>query len=115
LHVGYEPEKAMLKHFTWPRGRGAVMPRKSARVRPARDVIAAESEGTCVLLDLRRDIYFGLDEVGTLVWREIEAGGTAAGAAQRICAEFDATEDVARRDAEQFIAELSARGLVVHA
>lgn len=105
----------MLRYFTRPGGRGVATARKAAQVRPARDVIAAQSEGISVLLDLRRDIYFGLDEVGTLVWREIEAGGTAAGAAQRICAEFDASEDIARRDAEQFIAELTARGLVVRA
>ena len=105
----------MLRYFTRPGDRGDTTARPPGHVRPARDVIAAQSEGISVLLDLRRDIYFGLDEVGTLVWREIEAGGTAAGAAQRICAEFDATEDIARRDAEQFIAELTARGLVVRA
>jgi hypothetical protein len=104
-----------MKYFTRSWGRGRAAPRPSERVRPARDVIAAESEGVSVLLDLRRDIYFGLDEVGTLVWQEIEAGGTAAGAARRICAEYGAAEDVARRDAERFIADLAARGLVVHA
>jgi hypothetical protein len=90
-------------------------PGACGRVRPGRDVLAVECEGVAVLLDLRRDRYFGLDEVGTLVWREIERGGGAAEAAERICAEYDATAELAQTDAERLIGELVAQGLAVHA
>lgn len=94
---------------------GARASRRHAGVRPARNVVSVECEGASVLLDLRRDLFFGLDEVGTLVWREIERGGTVDTAAQRICDEYDAPETTARRDAERFVSELAQRGLVVAA
>lgn len=104
----------MLSYFRtrrWQRAR--VLP--VSAVRPARDVIAAEREGLAVLLDLRRDVYFTLEEVGTLVWHEIELGHDVAAATDRVCDEYDAPRDVARQDVERFMAELVTRGLAVPA
>lgn len=105
----------MLSYFRTRRSRGARAPRPVGGVRPARDVIAAEREGLAVLLDLRRDVYFSLDEVGTVVWHEIEQGHGVAEAAARVCEEYDAPRDAAQHDVERFVAELVARGLVVRA
>jgi hypothetical protein len=90
-------------------------PRQAGGVRPARDVISAENAGLSVLLDLRRDIYFTLDEVGTLIWQEIESGRGAECAARRVCEEYDAPADVAQEDVERFVADLVSRGLAVRA
>jgi hypothetical protein len=84
-----------------------------ARVVPARDVLSAEQDGLTVLLDMKREVYLGLDEVGTVIWREIERGGDIAGITARLHAEFDAPPDVLRADAERFLGELEERGLVV--
>lgn len=103
----------MLNYLRARRARRASLP--VSVVRPARDVIAAERDGLAVLLDLRRDVFFSLDEVGTLVWHEIESGHDAAAAAERVCEEYDAPRDVARQDVERFLAELVSRGLAVPA
>lgn len=86
-----------------------------AKLRPARDVLTAEKDGLAVLLDLRRAVYFGLDEVGTAAWREIENGATAAMVASRIAEEYDAPTDAVREDMQRFIDELRRRRLVVTA
>lgn len=86
-----------------------------AKLRPARDVFMAERDGVAVLLDLRHAVYLGLDEVGTLAWREIENGGSAESVAQRVCAEYDAPMDEVRRDMQEFLTDLRRRRLVVRA
>jgi hypothetical protein len=89
--------------------------RADARLRPARDVFMAERDGVAVLLDLRHEVYLGLDEVGTVAWREIENGASVDKLAQRICAEYDAPVEAVRRDMQAFIADLQRRRLVVNA
>ena len=83
------------------------------RLRPARDVFMAERDGIAVLLDLGREIYLGLDEVGTAAWREIERGASTEAVTLRICEEYDAPADTIRSDLQHFFAELKRRRLVV--
>lgn len=92
--------------------RGNVVP-ADARLRPARDVFMAERDGVAVLLDLRREVYLGLDEIGTVVWREIENGATGEAITRRVCEEYDAPAEVVRADIQEFMRELRHRRLVV--
>lgn len=94
--------------------RGDAVP-ADAKLRPARDVLLAERDGVAVLLDLRHAVYLGLDEVGTVAWREIENGACAETVAQRVCSEYDAPIDAVRADMQRFIADLHRRRLVVSA
>jgi hypothetical protein len=86
-----------------------------AAVRPARDVLSAELDGVTVLLDLRRCVYLGLDEVGNVAWRAIEGGADVEGVTQRVCEEFDAPPESVVRDMRAFLADLRRRKLVVRA
>lgn len=86
-----------------------------ARFRPARDVFMAERDGVAVLLDLRHAVYLGLDEVGTVAWREIENGASVATVTQRICSEYDAPIETVRADMQEFMTDLRRRRLVVNA
>lgn len=86
-----------------------------ARLRPARDVFMAERDGVAVLLDLRQAVYLGLDEVGTVAWREIENGASVETVTDRICAEYDAPADTVRADMQAFMTDLRRRRLVVNA
>jgi hypothetical protein len=82
-------------------------------LRPARDVFMAERDGVAVLLDLRREVYLGLDEIGTVAWREIENGASAESVTRRVCEEYDAPADSVRADMLVFVTELRRRRLVV--
>lgn len=84
-------------------------------LRPARDVLSAEKDGVAVLLDLRKAVYIGLDEVGTTAWREIERGTTPDRVTERICEQFDAPAPAVQADMLRFIDELRRKRLVVNA
>lgn len=85
----------------------------AARLRPGRDVLSTEHEGSTILLDLRRQVYLGIDEVGTVIWREIERGATCAEIERDLEAQYDADPEVLQRDARAFVADLLSRRLVV--
>jgi hypothetical protein len=66
-----------------------------------------------VIVDLRRGEYFGLDEVGTLAWRGLEAGLTLEAIARTIVDQYDVGFDRAVEDLSRLVGELVARGLIV--
>jgi hypothetical protein len=58
--------------------------------------------------------FFTLNPVATLIWQAAD-GRTPLSeiVSGRICAEFDVDASEARRDAEQFVAELSGHGILL--
>lgn len=95
------------------RGRPVTGPAGRARVRPSRDVLMGELDGVAVLLDLKREVYLGLDEVGTTIWREVERGSGVDTIVDAVCAGFDAPREVVYRDTGVFLDELVRSGLAV--
>ncbi len=77
------------------------------------DVVVRDLDGETVLLNLASGIYFGLDAVGTRVWRLIDEHGTLARVLAALREEFDAPADVLERDVLRLASELAAKGLVV--
>lgn len=76
------------------------------------NVLVREVGGEAVLLDLDTEKYFGLDEIGTIVLREVEAGSTLAQTIATIVESYDASEDVVRTDVENLVTALVERGLL---
>ena len=75
-------------------------------------VVMRELEGEAVLLNLRTETYFGLDEVGTRIWTELAAGGSVDGACEALQEEFEVDPGVLRGDIEKLVSELLGSGLL---
>jgi hypothetical protein len=74
-----------------------------------------EIEGqVVVLVPPRREVH-QLDEVGTFVWKCLEAERTLDEVVAAVCGEFDVEEERARRDVAEFLASLEEKGLLVRA
>lgn len=84
----------------------------AARVRASASVVAAERDGHTVLLDLRGERYFGLDESGTRFWAVLAPGSTIMEAAEQLAAEYEAPVEVIAADARAFVERLTAAGLL---
>lgn len=65
-----------------------------------------------VLLDLKSGMYFGLDDVGKLIWQAVSDGKSLAETADSIIAEYDVNEDQARSDVIALAKSLVERGLL---
>jgi hypothetical protein len=82
------------------------------RVEVRRDVLTRELRGESVLLDLASERYFGLDEVGTGMWRALTGGATVDQAIDALLDEYDVMPDQLRSDVVAFVLELAEAGLV---
>jgi hypothetical protein len=78
-------------------------------------VIAREVDGETVLLNLDTGVYFGLDAVGTAIWRAIQEDGRLVHAAAAVERDYDVDPSVARADLFRLIGEMLAKGLLQNA
>ena len=77
------------------------------------DVVFRDLDGEAVILDLASGTYFGLNEVGTRVWRLIEDGRDSSEIVDTVAAEYDADRATIAEDVERLLDDLSARRLIV--
>ena len=83
-----------------------------SKVRVPPDVLMQEVDGEAVLLDLRTETYFGLDEVGTLLFRTLKEQGTLVAAVDAGLAAFEVERDELTGDLLALVEELVAQGLL---
>jgi hypothetical protein len=84
-----------------------------ARVQPADDVIYQALQDEIVLLNMKDQQYFGLDDVGSAMWKLlVECGGDVETVADRLCAEYDVDRATVREDLGILIRNLLAAGLL---
>lgn len=76
-------------------------------------VLVRELDGESVLLDVRSEKYFGLDEVGTRMWAALTRLGDTESACKALLEEFDVEPERLRADLEALLGELVDQGLLV--
>lgn len=82
------------------------------RVVPGENVLVRELHGESVLLHLGSESYFGLDEVGTGMWKALTTTGSIDAAIETLLAEFEVEPQRLRADLEVFVEGLARAGLV---
>lgn len=75
-------------------------------------VLFRDLDGESVLLHLGSGQYFGLDEVGTLIWQLLVEGRSLDEIEERIVAEYDASAEEVENDVLRIVEELTQNGLV---
>ncbi len=69
-------------------------------------------DGQAVLLSLKSERYYGLDEIGTRAWTLLAAGKTVGETAEALGGEFEAPVERIAADVEALVGELVREGLV---
>ena len=75
-------------------------------------VLFRDLDGESVLLHLGSGQYFGLDEVGTLIWRLLVAGRSLDEIKEEIVAQFEASAEEVKNDVLRIVEELTQNGLL---
>jgi hypothetical protein len=83
-----------------------------SRVEPGDDVIYQALQNEIILLNLKSQQYFGLDDVGSAMWKLLVEQGDLESVAARISAEYDADETTVRDDLHILIGRLLDAGLL---
>jgi hypothetical protein len=83
-----------------------------ARIVLSDEQVSAELTGETVILSMRDGQYYGLDRVGTHVWRLLREPITVRALVESVVASFDVPADRASSDLQALLAELADRGLI---
>jgi hypothetical protein len=78
----------------------------------AENVLFQEVDGEAVLLSLDEGCYYGLDELGTRIWKLINQDLDSEGVVAAIVEEYEVEADQARRDLDRFLTDLRESGLI---
>lgn len=76
------------------------------------DTLINVIEGESVLLNLKSESYFGLDQVGTRMWTLLTASDSIQSAYEALLDEYDVAADTLKQDMQDLIQKLIANGLV---
>ena len=79
------------------------------------DVVFRDLDGEAVILDLVSGTYFGLNEVGTRIWRLVDEGRDLSQIADVMASEYQADRETIARDVARLLDDLRARRLIVAA
>ncbi|MSP13538.1 MAG: PqqD family protein [Chloroflexi bacterium] len=82
------------------------------RVIVAPDVLFQKLDQESVLLDLKREIYYGLDDVGTSMWQLLVDLGEIPAVLQQLRIEYEVDEETLRADLAGLISQLAEEGLL---
>ena len=76
------------------------------------EVIFRELDGEAVVLNLDTGIYFGLDAVGTRIWRLLVERKPLKAVLETLIDEYEAPPDRLQRDLLAFVQRLDDKGLL---
>lgn len=76
------------------------------------DVLSTMVDGCVVLLDSDRQVFVGFDDIGTLIWQEVEKPTSVANLCATLSTHFDAERPVIEKDVFKFLDQLLAQKLI---
>ena len=76
------------------------------------DIIASEVDGELVLISIQDGKYFGLDPVGSEIWRLLEEPRSTAALVEALKGQFEGDAAEIEGDALAFIEELASHALL---
>jgi cell division septum initiation protein DivIVA len=76
------------------------------------DILISQVGGESVILNLKSEHYFGLDEMGTEMWAAITNSESIQTAYEKLLNEYNVEPEQLRRDLEDLLEKLVAHGLV---
>lgn len=82
---------------------------------PSDDAVAAEVSGEIVLISISNGRYFGLDAIGSDIWRRIDGGKTLDALCDELCDSYDGDAATIRQETHALVEALLGRGLLTQA
>ena len=84
----------------------------ATRVELPSEVLVQELAGESVFLNLKSGRYFGLDEVGTHMWKVLTSSESLQTGYETLLAEYDVDAERLRQDVHDLVERLVEHGLV---
>ena len=82
------------------------------KVRRSTSLLETEIDDEIVALDVTRGLCFGLDTVGSKIWKMLESDVTASEICGALTQEFEVSEEECIRDVRNILTQLHSEGLI---
>ena len=84
-----------------------------ANVKLSGGAVSCDLTDDVMILDLSSGVYFGLEGVGSAVWRYIQEPRTVGQIIDHLLSEYDVTREACESQTFPFLQDLALRGLIV--
>jgi hypothetical protein len=81
-------------------------------IRRNAEIVAADMGDEVVMVSLKRNNYYGLDEIGGRVWALLEQPSTMRAVCEQLRREYDVDEETCARDVGALLAHMVREGLL---
>lgn len=81
-------------------------------IRRSGDLFTTEVDGDIVMISVERGNYYGLDDVGSLIWRLLEHPTGVNALCDMLALEFEVKQDVCEREVLAFLGQMVEQGLI---
>jgi hypothetical protein len=75
-------------------------------------VLAAEVDGEVVMMSIEEGLYFGLDDIGSDIWKRIESPCTFGELVDRLVADYDADRETIASDLRALLLRMTEHDVV---
>jgi hypothetical protein len=76
------------------------------------DQVSCDLAGEAVILNLNSGMYYGIDEIGALIWAALEEPRTLEYLRETILRDYQIDKETCDRDVIAFLADMNAAGLI---
>ena len=76
------------------------------------DQVSCDLSGEAVILNLNSGMYYGIDEIGALIWAALEEPRTLEYLRETILRDYQIDKETCDRDVMAFLADMHAAGLI---
>jgi hypothetical protein len=84
----------------------------TSRVIIPENVLVQELDGEAILLNLKSETYFGLDDVGMRMWQVLTSSSSINSAYQILLSEYDVAPETLQNDFNNLLGRLIEQGLL---
>ncbi|MBI5459355.1 PqqD family peptide modification chaperone [Methanobacterium sp.] len=85
---------------------------RSSKIVVNKDVVSCDLGGETAMLDMKEGVYYGLNEIGTVIWELIQNPITLLEIIDKILEEYEVDEETCYADTVELIKEMEKNGLV---
>ena len=85
---------------------------RSSKIVVSKDVVSCDLGGETAMLDMKEGVYYGLNEIGTVIWELIQNPITLLEIIDKILEEYEVDEETCYADTVELIKEMEKNGLV---
>lgn len=86
---------------------------KTESWQPSKSVVFSALDEGVALLDAERNIYYTLSGIGPFLWEQLAAGRSFTELCEAVVERYDVSVETANADISDWVAEMSAAGLIV--